>query len=695
MNMNKKRTIAYIVICSMLISVISVFPVSVSAVKVGDEIGNILNTDIKTYINGNRIPSYNINNKSVVFIKDLANYGFDTVFNDKARTTTITYNPTKKITPMTNFEETTGKVGTVAFRYVYTDIAGIINGRRVECFNVKGYNAIYFSELGDFGTFAWDNARRESRFTVSTPVTGIVLDRSSLVIKAGDSIRLNATISPSSATNKTVTWSSSNTNAATVDSAGSVRGVSQGNAIITAATENGLKFTCAVTVNPAGIDVTGVSLNASTASVETGKFISLTASVTPSNATDKTLTWTSSNTGRAVVVNGYVLGIGSGTATITATAASGKYASCVVTVGAAGTEVAEVWLEKSSETVRVSDTVKLAASVIPTNAADRSLTWTSSNSNVATVDYNGNVKGISTGSVTITATANNGKYARCSVTVTSAGVAVTGITLSTNTAATVEVGKYATLTATITPSNASDKTITWSASNSRAIVSDGHVMGVSAGTVTIYATASNGIRAQYDMTITSAGTSATIPANGISLSNSSASIEAGKVFVLTATVTPSNATDRTVTWSSSSPGVATVNSSGVVQGVTVGTATITARNSNNDYRTCVITVLPVTVTPPVEEVTTISLSSSAMTMVKGESRTLNATVSPSNATITWISSAPSVAPVNAIVGDTKSVDVIGANPGQAIIIAQANGKALTYCIVTVEAPTGGGEGGGG
>ena len=135
--------------------------------KVGDPRGNVLNTDIKTYINGQRIQSYNINNKSAVFIKDLANYGFDTVFNEQKRTTTITYNPKKKIIPLTNFDETEGENGTIAFKYVYTNIVAVINGKKIECFNIKGYNAIYFEELKYFGTFAWDGAKRESKFIIN------------------------------------------------------------------------------------------------------------------------------------------------------------------------------------------------------------------------------------------------------------------------------------------------------------------------------------------------------------------------------------------------------------------------------------------------------------------------------------------------------------------------------------------------
>jgi len=97
--MNKQKKLAVILALSFLFSALSF--VNVFATQTGDEIGDVLHTDIKTYINGHRIPSYNINNKSAVLIKDLVNYGFDGLFNVQDRTTTVTYNPDKEFTPLT------------------------------------------------------------------------------------------------------------------------------------------------------------------------------------------------------------------------------------------------------------------------------------------------------------------------------------------------------------------------------------------------------------------------------------------------------------------------------------------------------------------------------------------------------------------------------------------------------------------
>lgn len=138
-----------------------------TTLNIGDKLGDVLNTDIKTYINGERIPSYNINNKSVVLIADLRNYGFDVVYDDATRTSTVTRNASKQFTPIQNIANNTAQVGTVAFSYVYTDITAIINGKKVESFNVQGSLAVYFASLGDYGTFSWDNDTRSSELTLN------------------------------------------------------------------------------------------------------------------------------------------------------------------------------------------------------------------------------------------------------------------------------------------------------------------------------------------------------------------------------------------------------------------------------------------------------------------------------------------------------------------------------------------------
>ena len=169
-------------------------------------------------------------------------------------------------------------------------------------------------------------------------VTEVKLDKDSLSLEVGGTATLTATITPSNATDQNVTWSSNAPGVATVDSSGNVTAVAPGTATITVTTEDGNKTaTCVVTVTAATVPVTGVTLSQNEAHLyynRTPNTLTLTATVAPANATNKAVTWTSSNPSVATVENGVVTAVACGTAVITATAAdgSGASASCTVTV---------------------------------------------------------------------------------------------------------------------------------------------------------------------------------------------------------------------------------------------------------------------------------------------------------------------------------------------------------------------------
>ena len=165
---------------------------------------------------------------------------------------------------------------------------------------------------------------------VTYKVTGVSLNKDSLTLDVGSSETLNATVAPNNATNQKVTWTSNEERVATVDESGKVEAVAPGTATITATAADGSKTdTCTVTVTQ---PVTGVNLNKTTLSLYTGETATLTATVTPENATNKAVTWSSSNTEVATVDNnGKVTALKPGTATITATA-DGVAATCTVTV---------------------------------------------------------------------------------------------------------------------------------------------------------------------------------------------------------------------------------------------------------------------------------------------------------------------------------------------------------------------------
>ena len=245
-------------------------------------------------------------------------------------------------------------------------------------------------------------------------VESIKLSTSSLELTVGDQKSLNATVSPSNATNKKITWASSRPNVASVTIDGIVEGISAGSAVITATSANGIKANCDIVVKEKVTPVTSLTLDRTTLTMTEGDTQTLSATVKPDNATDKTVTWSSSNTAVATVDGGKVTAVAPGTATITAKAGD-KTATCAVTVEKKVVPVTSLTLDRTTLTMTEGDTQTLTATVKPDNATDKTVTWTSSNTSVATVD-GGKVTAVAPGTATITAKAGD-KTATCAVTV--------------------------------------------------------------------------------------------------------------------------------------------------------------------------------------------------------------------------------------------------------------------------------------
>lgn len=164
-------------------------------------------------------------------------------------------------------------------------------------------------------------------------VTGVSLQKTSLTVAVGGGEILEYTITPQEANDQEVTWSSSDPEVVTVDERGLVEGVKIGSAIITITTNDGGKTaTCEVTVVAEIVEVTGITLAPTTATVQVAATTTLVATVMPANASDKTVTWTTSDATIATVAGGVVTGVKAGTATITATTNNDEEATCEVTV---------------------------------------------------------------------------------------------------------------------------------------------------------------------------------------------------------------------------------------------------------------------------------------------------------------------------------------------------------------------------
>ena len=255
----------------------------------------------------------------------------------------------------------------------------------------------------------------------SIQVSEISLNNTEATIERQSTLRLTATVLPENCRNNTVIWTSDNESVAIVDGDGLVTavGIGEANITATAVDGSGVTATCKVTVTPKL--VTSVILDESELTIEKNFTEQLTATVAPDDADNLGLTWTSDNEEVAIVdENGLVTAVSAGEANITATAVdgSGVTATCKVTV--TPKLVTSVILDESELTIEKNFTEQLTATVAPDDADNLSLTWTSDNEEVATVDENGLVTAVGEGTATITATANDGSgvSASCVVTVT-------------------------------------------------------------------------------------------------------------------------------------------------------------------------------------------------------------------------------------------------------------------------------------
>ena len=312
-------------------------------------------------------------------------------------------------------------------------------------------------------------------------VTSVTLDQTSLTLEEEQTATLVATVKPDDATDKTVTWSSSDAAVATVDETGKVTAVKEGTATITA--KAGEKTAaCEVTVKKKVIAVEAVTLDKAELSIIKGESATLVATVTPDNATDKTVTWSSSDAGVAKVdETGKVTALKGGNATITAKAGD-KTATCKVTVTV---PVESIALDQTSLTLEEEQTATLVATVKPDDATVKAVTWSSSDASVAKVDLAGKVTALREGNAIITAKAGD-KTATCAVTVK---VSIESIEINFATARILVDGSIQ-LEVTVKPEDSTSKSVKWESSNLQiAKVSDsGVVKGVSEGKATITAT---------------------------------------------------------------------------------------------------------------------------------------------------------------------------------------------------------------
>lgn len=473
----------------------------------------------------------------------------------------------------------------------------------------------------------------------------VTLNRSTLSLFVGDSVNLTA-----GGGNGAYSWSSNNTSVVTVSN-GVVSAVGKGNATVTVSS-NGTTASCPVTVQDYSL-----SLSETYISLFAGENRTLSASGAPSGTT---VNWSSGDSKIATVSNGQVSAVSAGSTTISAQFSQGgrNYsATCQVNVSKTGITLSQY----SISNLYVGGTASLSASTSPSG---QSVSWSSSNSSVATVSNSGEVKAVGAGSATITAQFVYGGTTHsenCSVTVTEVSVRISKSSLS------LYVGGSETLSATTSPRGES---VSWSSSNSgvASVDSSGRVTAHSAGSATITAMINSGTRS------VSATCRVTVETPSIELSATSLSMEIGDTKTLTAYVKPSG---QSVSWSSSDTSVATVSSNGQVTAVGAGSATIRAEVSANGRtytNTCSVTVKGGN--PP-----KIVIGMIHMWLQVGDEETIHPMRATEDADITWSSSDNSVLRID------SNGKVTAISPGTVTITATATnqwGSASDTGKITVE-----------
>ena len=291
---------------------------------------------------------------------------------------------------------------------------------------------------------------------------------------------------PATATNKAVTWESSNAAVASVAN-GTVKAVKAGTAVITVKSSDGVSAKCTVTVSK---HAESVKFEKDAYTLENTKSLALKATVLPADTSFKTLTYTSSDTKVAVVAaNGVVTAKGVGTATISAKTMDGVVGICRVTVIQSPTKLT---VTPTAKTINEGAKLTLSVAMEPKTVTSKELVWSSSNTKVATVDQNGVVTAVAKGTATITVKSktNTAVSATCAITVNRK---VTGINIKEETLSLTTTSKAVKLNYEVLPTGASNQTVTWKTSDAKvAVVSGGVVTPKGKGTAIISAVTADG-----------------------------------------------------------------------------------------------------------------------------------------------------------------------------------------------------------
>lgn len=420
------------------------------------------------------------------------------------------------------------------------------------------------------------------------PAVSVQVSSPKLSMNVGEVQKLSATVMPEDTTDA-LTWASTDVNVLSIDGEGNVTAVGNGKASITATAG---KTTCATGEITVTTPVVGVSLDAKDLALMAGGAGStLKALVNPTTASNQAIVWTTSDEKVATVDSeGNVTPVSAGSARIKATTVEGGFiATCAVSVVQ---PVEGISFDKHEINIMGKHTVALKATVLPADATDASVRWTSSNEYIASVDSEGNVSSVGPGEALITAQTSNGAFSDvCKVKVSNPATSIVVNPASLSLVKGQEVALEAMLKGDLSGEITNAKNIQWSSNGETVATVDGEslsckVIAHATGSAMIAAKISDG---ESEIAAT-CGVTVTNPATSISLSESTHQATVGDApFVLTTETNPSDADDPTVSWSSDDQSVAVVDQNGEVTIKSAGQANITASVGDVVAR-CVLSV---------------------------------------------------------------------------------------------------------
>ena len=402
-----------------------------------------------------------------------------------------------------------------------------------------------------------------------------------LLLPAGATVALSATCTPEDASSRKVTFTSTDAGVAKIAGT-SLRAMQRGECDLVIASAQNPEVTetfRVLVVQP----VKKIQIDAGDKKVAAGSTLQLTAACAPDNASIRKVTWSSKNPTVATVdEDGVVTGVKKGTASIIATAADGSRTTATVSLTVTQ-PVSSIVLSQEEVSVTAGRTAQVRVKVLPADASDRSVLWTSSDESVATV-RNGQVTGRKAGTCTITCTSKSNPEVSATATVTVSQL-VTKIECANGADELVlRTGESVQLRWEVLPDDATNKELTFKSQHPRVATVDenGVVTAVGRGVASIVATARDGSRKQRAVKIT-----VIQPVTGISLQQDLYYVQKGRRVNVVAEIEPANANNKEVTWITDDESIATARSNGTytgsVTGVSIGETTVYGTTVDGGY----------------------------------------------------------------------------------------------------------------